>query len=164
MAHQASLPDGICACFPLLQDCLWFRFIPIAVKIIPARSVSALLGRSSLFQQLGHKESIPSSLSQLLQSLDKIRSCLTDSRATLPLNKCESFMYMSALLPPRRSSHTEPCALVQCFLFMADCLNSAAETCVALLVQRDRSQRAAKVMCHFDDFIPFDSQLFKAAA
>lgn len=102
--------------------------------------------------------------SVIAQSLDKIKSCLTDSRAALPLNKCESFAYASALLPPRRSSRSGPCAPVQCFPFMADCLNSAAETCVALLVQHDRSQRAAEVMCHFDDFILFDSQLFKAAA
>lgn len=104
------------------------------------------------------------SKSVITQSLDKIRGSLTDSRAALPLNKCESFTYVSALLLPRRSSHPGPCALVQCFLFMADCLNSAAETCVALLVQRDRSQRAAKATCHFDDFIPFHSQLFVAAA
>lgn len=50
------------------------------------------------------------------------------------------------------------------FLSMADCLNSVAEPCMALLVQCDRSWRAAQVGCHFDDFIPFDSQLFKAAA
>lgn len=30
--------------------------------------------------------------------------------------------------------------------------------------ERDRAPRAAKVTCHFDDFIWFDSWLFEAAA
>lgn len=95
---------------------------------------------------------------------DKIQSCLTDSRATFPLSKCESPTYMRVLIPLNRSRCSLPCALVHCFFFMADCLNSAAQTCVALLLERDRSQKTAKVTCHFDDFIWFDSHLFEGVA